>query len=132
MMQAKCASLTYNTSKALNSKPCLILTRHDFYQTSATVIASFFLKKINKEIAKVDFASQELILDLPTSDNPPKRYRATVPLFGPINTEVSKFKIMGTKLEVTFAKADGASWPTLRSDEQRTGEIIQVGKAGRA
>jgi len=106
--------------------------RHDFYQTPTTVIASFFLKKINKESAKVEFAPQELILNLPTSDNPPKRYKSVVPLFGPIDTAASKFKIMGTKLEVTFVKADGASWPVLRSDEQRTGEIIQVGKAGRA
>lgn len=80
----------------------------------------------------MDFAPEELILNLPTSDNPPKRYKATIPLFGPIDTAASKFKIMGTKLEVVFAKADGASWPVLRSDEQRTGEIIQVGKAGRA
>lgn len=109
-----------------------MLYRHDFYQTPTTVIASFFLKKINKETAKVDFGPQELLLDLPTSDNPPKRYKATIPLFGPIDTATSKFKIMGTKLEVTFVKSDGASWPTLRSDEQRTGEIIQVGKAGRA
>ena len=107
-------------------------SRHDFYQTPTTVIASFFLKKINKESAKVEFAPQELILNLPTSDNPPKRYKAVVPLFGPIDTAASKFKIMGTKLEVTFIKADGNSWPVLRSDEQRTGEIIQVGKAGRA
>lgn len=106
--------------------------RHDFYQTPTTVIASFFLKKIDKENAKVEFAQQELILNLSTSDSPPKRYKTTVPLFGPIDTAASKFKIMGTKLEVTFAKADGASWPVLRSDEQRTGEIIQVGKAGRA
>jgi hypothetical protein len=35
-------------------------------------------------------------------------------------------------LEVNFAKADGRSWPVLRSDERITGEIIQVGKAGRA
>jgi len=80
----------------------------------------------------VEFSLQDILVDLPTSDNPPKRYKATVPLFGPIDTESSKFKIMGTKLEVTLVKADGASWPTLRSDEQRTGEIIQVGKAGRA
>jgi hypothetical protein len=113
-------------------KGLLIVYRHDFYQTPTTVIASFFLKKINKENAKVDFAAQELLLDLPTSDIPPKRYKAVVPLFGSIDTAASKFKIMGTKLEVTLAKADGASWPVLRSDEQRTGEIIQVGKAGRA
>ena len=110
----------------------LIVYRYDFYQTPTTVIASFFLKKINKENAKVDFAPEELLLDLPTSDNPPKRYKAVVPLFGLIDTAASKFKIMGTKLEVSLVKADGASWPVLRSDEQRTGEIIQVGKAGRA
>lgn len=97
--------------------------RHDFYQTPTTVIASFFLKKINKETAKVEFASNELSLDLVTSDKPPKRYKAVVPLFGPIDTAKSKFTILGTKLEVTFAKADGSSWPVLRSDEARTGEV---------
>jgi len=106
--------------------------RHDFYQTPTTVIASFFLKKINKEKAKVDFASHELSLDLVTSDSPAKRYKTVVPLFGAIDPAASTSKVMGTKLEVTFVKADGASWPVLRSDEARTGEIIQVGKAGRA
>ncbi|ESZ90302.1 integrin beta-1-binding protein [Sclerotinia borealis F-4128] len=107
--------------------------RHDFYQTATSVIASFFLKKINKDKAVVSFsAPHELTLDLPTTDAVPKRYKTVVPLFGAIDTEASSFKIMGTKLEVTLVKADGASWPVLRSDEQRTGEIIQVGKAGRA
>ncbi|KAF4637421.1 hypothetical protein G7Y89_g640 [Cudoniella acicularis] len=106
--------------------------RHDFYQTPTSVIASFFLKKINKEKASVKFAETELSLDLPTTDDPPKRYKAVIPLFGLINTTTSTFKIMGTKLEINFVKADGNSWPVLRSDEQRTGEIIQVGRAGRA
>lgn len=39
---------------------------------------------------------------------------------------------MGTKLEMNLAKADGAGWPTLRSDDRKTGEIIQVGQAARA
>jgi hypothetical protein len=76
--------------------------------------------------------STEISLDLLTSDAPPKRYKAVVPLFGPIDPATSTFNILGTKLEVTFVKADGSSWPVLRSDEQRTGEIIQVGRAGRA
>ena len=38
---------------------------------------------------------------------------------------------MGTKLELTLAKADGTSWPVLRSDDKLTGEVIQVGRAGR-
>ncbi|PBP18668.1 chord-domain-containing protein [Diplocarpon rosae] len=106
--------------------------RHDFYQTPTTVIASFFLKKINKDTAKVEFLPHEVSMSLVTSDAVPKRYEAVVPLFGPIDTAASKFKIMGTKLEVSFVKADGSSWPVLRSDEAQTGEIIQVGKAGRA
>ena len=113
----------------LNTDNC----RHDFYQTPTTVIVSFFLKKIDKTKASIEFSSpHELSLDLPTSDTPPKRYKAIVPLFGPIDTKVSTSSIMGTKLEVTLVKTDGSSWPVLRSDEQRTGEIIQVGKAGRA
>ncbi|KJZ76600.1 hypothetical protein HIM_03936 [Hirsutella minnesotensis 3608] len=106
--------------------------RHDFYQTPTSVIASFFLKKINKETAKVDFDARRLLLDLVTSDATPKRYSAEVPLFGPIDVEKSSHKVLGTKLELTLIKADSTSWPVLRSDEVLTGEIVQVGQAGRA
>ena len=106
--------------------------RHDFYQTPASVIASFFLKKINKDKAKVEFKSKQLVLDLVTMDQVPKRYRAEVPLFAAINPKSSSFKIFGTKLEVSLAKSDGQSWPVLRGDDKLTGEIFQVGRAGRA
>ena len=107
------------------------IRRHDFYQTTTTVIASLYLKKIDKERAKVDFTSPTTVtLDLPTADN--RRYATEVPLFGRIDTIKSTAKIMGTKLEMTLFKADGLSWPTLRSDEQRTSEIIQVGRARKA
>ncbi|KAL3420909.1 CORD and CS domain-containing protein [Phlyctema vagabunda] len=119
-------------SSSGSGEEILETVRHDFYQTPTSVITSFFLKKINKDKAQIEFRPQEVSLDLPTNDNPPKRYKSVVPLFGTIDTATSSFKIMGTKLEVTFVKADGASWPVLRSDEARTGEIIQVGKAGRA
>lgn len=73
-----------------------------------------------------------LQLDLPTTDRPPKRYRADVPLFGPIVPAKTVFEILGTKLEVTLAKAEVSSWPVLRADDKHTGEILQVGRAGRA
>lgn len=106
--------------------------RHDFYQTPATVIASFFLKKIDKDKAKVEFQDKVLVLDLVTSDSPPKRYTADVPLYATIDTEKSSFKILGSKLELQLVKADGSSWPVLRGDEALTGEIFQIGRAGRA
>ncbi|RFU76970.1 zinc-binding [Trichoderma arundinaceum] len=102
----------------------LTTVRHDFYQTPTQVIASYFLKKIKKEIAKVDFKSKEIDLDLMTSDPTPKRYTATVPLFGEIDSEKSSFKVLGTKLELILVKADGASWPVLRSDEQLTADLV--------
>ncbi|KHN93863.1 CORD and CS domain containing protein [Metarhizium album ARSEF 1941] len=110
----------------------LSTVRHDFYQTATCVIAAFFLKKIKKENAKVQFQEKQLALELMTSDSPPKRYTADVPLYGPIDTSKSSFKILGTKLEVTLVKADGSSWPVLRGDEALTGEIYQVGRAGMA
>ncbi len=95
------------------------------------MIASVYLKKIDKSRAKVEFTSPTTIsLDLPTADQ--KRYEKEIPLFGPIDPAKSTYKVMGTKLELTLVKADALSWPTLRSDEQRTSEIIQVGQAGRA
>lgn len=106
--------------------------RHDFYQTPTSVIASFFLKKIDKDAAKVSFGPNQIDLDLPTTDAPtPKRYKKAVSLFGPIDPAKSAYKILGTKLEVTLVKADGSSWPVLKSDDRHTGEILQIGRAGR-
>ena len=107
------------------------MIRHDFYQTPSTVIASFFLKKIDRARARVDFSSPSTLdLDLPTSDN--KRYVAQIPLFGKINTVQSNFKIMNSKLELTLVKTDGVSWGALRNDEQAARGIVQLGRAERA
>lgn len=105
--------------------------RRDFYQTVGTVIASFFLKKIVKDKSTVEFTETEIKLDLVTSDPTPKRFTKNIGTFGPIDAAKSTFKILGTKLEVTLAKADGASWPVLSSEDAHTGEILQIGRAGR-
>ncbi|OAL21224.1 hypothetical protein AYO22_08187 [Fonsecaea multimorphosa] len=106
--------------------------RNDFYQTPNSVIVSFYLKKIDKDRAKVEFKDDGLSvdLDLPTQDG--KRFARNIPLFAPIDPAKSQFKIMGTKLELNLVKKDGSiSWATLRSDERGTGERIQLGRAGR-
>ncbi|KAI5865197.1 integrin beta-1-binding protein [Durotheca rogersii] len=120
-----------NPSPGAEGGELLESVRHDFYQTPSAVIASFFLKKIDSSKATVRFEPQALALDLRTSDAQPKHYQATVPLFGRIDCEKSTYRILGTKLEVNLHKADGTSWPVLRSDDRPTGEILQVGRAGR-
>ncbi|KAI1023445.1 hypothetical protein LB503_001215 [Fusarium chuoi] len=115
-----------------NSEEAVSNVRHDFYQTPVNVIASFFLKKIDKSTAKIELQPKQLNLDLTTTDSPPKRYIAQVPLYASIDPEKSSYRVLGTKLEFVLAKSDGISWPVLRGDEALTGEILQVGRAGRA
>jgi hypothetical protein len=106
--------------------------RNDFYQTASSVIVSFYLKKIEKDKAKVVFSEDGLSvdLDLPTQDG--KRFTQSIPLFAAIDPQKSQHKIMSTKLELSLVKADGSlSWSTLRSDEKGTGSRIQIGRAGR-
>lgn len=108
----------------------LTIRRSDFYQTSTSVIASLYLKKIDKEKSSVKFTSPTNIsLDLKTTDN--KRYTKEMELYGSVDPEKSAFKIMGTKLELTLEKTDGSGWPVLKADDPHTGEIIQAGRAGR-
>ena len=105
--------------------------RSDYYQTATSVIVSYFLKKINKENATVKFDGKSTDLDLPTFDG--KRFKKVVEWWGQIDPEQSQFKIMGTKLEMTLIKSGNAtSWPVLRMGDRETGEILQVGRAGRA
>lgn len=117
--------------KGVDSEEVLKDVRNDFYQTATTVIASLYLKKIDKDRSKVIFSSdgKEVDLDLHTSDH--KQYRSKMALYSTIKPDQSQFKIMGTKLELTLAKADGTGWPVLKADDPHTGEIIQAGRAGR-
>ena len=104
-------------------------SRSDFYQTTQSVIASLYLKKIDVNKSRVEFKSSKIVdLDLRTSDH--KRYTAEIPLYGEIIPDKSKFKIMGTKLELTLAKADANGWPVLKSTDPHSGSIIQSGRAG--
>jgi len=115
--------------KKKDGEEVLQTVRHDYYQTPSSVIASLFLKKIDKETSTVKFTSDSVVdLDLHTSDK--KHYKTSLELYGKINAEKSNFKILGTKLELTLAKADGASWPVLKADDPHTGSILQVGRAG--
>lgn len=95
------------------------------------MIASYYLRKIDKARATVEFPSPMIVrLDLQTADH--KRYQTELPLFGQIDPAKSTYKIMGTKLELNLAKSDDRGWPVLRSDEERGSDIIQAGRAGKA
>lgn len=104
--------------------------RTDFYQTPTQVIASIYLKKIDKDKSGVEFTDKKTVdLDLKTQDG--KKYKGKFELYGTIDPEKSTYRISPAKLELTLAKADGYGWPVLKADDTPTGEIIQSGSAGR-
>jgi hypothetical protein len=94
------------------------------------VNVSLYFKKIDQKRATVKFTADTIVFDLPTTDN--KRYQDTYSLFAKIDPEQSTFKVKGTKLDLQLVKADGTSWPVLRSDDKWTGQRIQIGNAGHA
>lgn len=110
----------------------LVDCRTDHYQTPRTVIVSVFGKQADKEKSSVKFeaeavralslarASLRNVLMLRLSQMhvdlilpARKRFTKSFPLYGPIDPASSAFKILGTKCEITLAKADARSWPSI-------------------
>ncbi|RHZ88474.1 hypothetical protein Glove_22g19 [Diversispora epigaea] len=89
--------------------------RHDWYQTPAYIIMSIFVKKIDKEKSTIIFKEKELNVDIKTIDD--KIFKQTYPLYQCIDPENSKYEFLSTKIEIKLKKANGISWPSLRSDE---------------
>lgn len=105
--------------------------RNDFYQTSGSLVVSFYLKKIDKERAAVTFKpdGSGIELDLPTADG--KRFKADFETWREIDPVKSQHKILGSKLEMNVVKKEGGlGWPVLRKTDKDYGERIQVGRAG--
>lgn len=115
----------------------IVNVRNDFYQTQTHVIVSFFAKKIDKTKSIIKFSENTLDLDIyftqPTPNGPQAaRHSSTKDLFQPIDPESSSFNILGTKVEIKLAKANGISWPALTVQEAATGNhgMVTFGVTG--
>ncbi|KAK4053759.1 hypothetical protein OIV83_001415 [Microbotryomycetes sp. JL201] len=89
----------------------LVDCRTDHYQTPRQVIVSCFGKNADKEKSSVRFDVEAMHVDLVLPDR--KRFTKTFALYGPIQPAESSYRVLGTKVEITLAKADARSWPTI-------------------
>lgn len=91
--------------------------RHDWYQTQSLVILSLFVKKCDPKRTSVKFdywsLSCEMYLLSTAEDDKAADFYFQIPLSQPIDPLKSKFKVLGTKVELELAKANGISWATL-------------------
>lgn len=94
------------------------LNRHDFYQTSTNVTASFYLKSVEKSKSIISFSPTIIKLDLVTVDS--KRFKVDLPLHNSIKAAESTYKIMSSKLELTLLKTNGRTWTSLTNIDDLT------------
>ena len=55
-----------------------------------------------------------------------KRFTKSFPLYGPIDPAASTYKILGTKCEITLAKADARSWPSITTLDPELAKKFQI------
>lgn len=87
----------------------------------------------DKQKSSVTFAPQSLTLDLYLPNN--KRVHKTLTLYGPIVPDKCRFRIVGTKTDITLVKPVAASWPVLElpppGTELPPGYALTFGVSGR-
>jgi len=84
---------------------------HDFYQSADYATVTILLKKAKKEDVTVDFgpASLSVTIKLPTGAD----YNLELDLCHTIVPEMSKTRVMTTKIEIRMKKKMGVQWKTL-------------------
>lgn len=63
------------------------------------------------ELKPVHYVDAQLSVNLVLPEN--RRFTRAFELFGPIDPSASKFRVLPMKCEITLAKADGRSWPSI-------------------
>ncbi|KAI4213066.1 MAG: hypothetical protein LQ351_004220 [Letrouitia transgressa] len=92
--------------------------RHEWYQTSDSVIVTVFAKGIPKDKAQVDIHSASLAISFPLSTGADFDLSFD-PLYANIDPTKSSHKIMSVKAEFILKKAaPGEQWPSLEGTEQ--------------
>ncbi|BGP30165.1 hypothetical protein JCM10296v2_001917 [Rhodotorula toruloides] len=116
--------LFVGAKKEDDGKEKLIDLRTDHYQTPRQVIVSVFGKQADKEASVVRFESEAMHVDLVLPSR--KRFTKSFPLYGPIDPSASSYKILGTKCEITLAKADARSWPSITTLDPELASKFQI------
>lgn len=97
--------------------------RDDWYQSNDTVTVTIYAKNIKEETLSVVFNVRSVSISFPSGDNSEYNYNLE-PLYGEIDIEESRYRIFGTKLEITLAKKIKGKWALLEGN----GEIKPVEK----
>ncbi|BBN10530.1 suppressor of G2 allele of SKP1 [Marchantia polymorpha subsp. ruderalis] len=88
--------------------------RHEFYQTSDTVVVTVFAKNIQADQLEIQFGEQILSLEIKVADG--ETYVLQNRLFGKIKPTECKYSRLSTKVEIRLVKAEPVQWKKLEYD----------------
>lgn len=95
--------------------PLKVKIRDDWYQNNDEVTVTIYAKNVPEKSLSIEFTSRSVSVSFPSADNSEYNYDLD-PLFGTIDAEKSKYKVYGTKLEITLVKQKPGKWATLEGD----------------
>ncbi|MCJ1464993.1 hypothetical protein MMC07_003608 [Pseudocyphellaria aurata] len=91
--------------------------RHEWYQTSDTIVVNLFAKGIPKETATIDIQQDSVSISFPLPTGSDFHFSLD-PLYANIDITSSTSKIMATKAELTLKKVvPGLKWPSIEGTE---------------
>lgn len=91
--------------------------RHDWYDSGDSITVSLYVKKINGSSVDSKVEQESICVRFKDANNFDYTW-TQAPLAHKIDTEHTSFRVFGTKLEFTLAKADtSVQWKTLTRDE---------------
>ncbi|CAG8496535.1 9366_t:CDS:2 [Ambispora leptoticha] len=85
----------------------VVQCRHDWYQTTTSIIMSIYAKKVDKEQSSISFRPEEVEVNLKMLDG--KRFNEVIPLEYVIDPKDSSFEVLSTKVELKMKKAGSKS-----------------------
>ena len=97
--------------------------RHEWYQTSDTVVVTLFAKGVPKDKAAIDIQKRSLAISFPLPTGSDFDFSLD-PLFAAVDPSASTSKVLSTKVECILKKAEpGAKWASVEGTEPAaTGE----------
>ena len=85
--------------------------RNDWFQSPTTITISIYAKKVDPAGVKIEFSLDRMEIDFTLPNG--QKYRWHTDLFQSIDTEKSKYEVLGTKIEIVLKKTNGISWPSV-------------------
>lgn len=118
----KAAQAYQATTESTQPKPEGVQTpaskiRHEWYQTSDTVVVTLFAKGVPKDKAVIDIQKRSLAISFPLPTGSDFGFSLD-PLFAAVDSSNSTAKVMSTKVECILKKAEpGVKWASIEGTE---------------